>query len=147
MSEAINDLATLDDLRDYRWIQVEYEQLLEEYERLKAHIERCTSDPTPQYSTGGVVPNDKIGGYLARMEQLLERIEAKLFDKFDRMECCERTLDLLPQPYQIVMKLYYINCMTFHEIAVRVDYSYEHCRRLAVQARTMVNQLATQCYT
>ena len=128
-------MEVLEKLKDYRWLRVEYEQLTEEFERLKAHVEKTTQTINPQYSTGGAIAPDKIGGYVIKMDALLTKIQAKLRMIYAEMEECEEILSTLPQPYRIVMQLYYINSYTFDEVGARVGYHTDYCKKLAAQAR------------
>lgn len=118
------------DLRRYKHIKAEVEQLLNQIQEL----ELTMIVPGCQQITGMPVyhsfDRDKIGNVIAKAQKLRELYVDKTDKLLDLQVEIEFALDKLDHDEQRLIRLYYFNDYTWEEVAVHMDYTWRHVHRL-----------------
>lgn len=121
-------------LKDFRKLGLEIDRMIEEYERLYSWATRMT----PTLSTGfsRVVPGshgseDRVCGSVERLICINEEINRRIGEYIDRREEIHAAIDSLEDgTLRTLMGLYYLNGLTWGEVAERMGYEIRTITRL-----------------
>lgn len=105
------------ELRQYRDISREIEQLREQ----QAGLIRLVKEHDGQPRGSGVSdPTGKAGATMATISSRIDDLLVRLLDLRDEIE---RAIEHLPPRERMLMRYYYIDCMTWEQVAERMHYS------------------------
>lgn len=105
------------ELRQYRDISREIEQLREQ----QAGLIRLVKEHDGQPRGSGVSdPTGKAGATMATISSRIDGLLVRLLELRDEIE---RAIEHLPPRERMLMRYYYIDCMTWEQVAERMHYS------------------------
>lgn len=105
------------ELRQYRDISREIEQLREQ----QAGLIRLVKEHDGQPRGSGVSdPTGKAGATMATISSRIDDLLVRLLELRDEIE---RAIEHLPPRERMLMRYYYIDCMTWDQVAERMHYS------------------------
>lgn len=76
---------------------------------------------------------------LAELNDTIDRLSAELTAIKD--EILQGIYRLEDSRYREVLKLYYVDCMTLEQIAVKMNYSFPHIKRLKFEAMSKIKMI------
>ena len=105
------------ELRQYRDISREIEQLREQ----QAGLIRLVKEHDGQPRGSGISdPTGKAGATMATISSRIDDLLVRLLELRDEIE---RVIEHLPPRERMLMRYYYIDCMTWEQVADRMHYS------------------------
>ena len=117
-------------LRSFRNLGIAIDQKWEEYERLRSWAERSTPTLTVLPSSGAG-PSDHVGLSVEKLWEISAQINADIDRYTDEREKIHAAIEALEDERQRnVMRLYYLNGLTWEQVAEKVNYSYMQVCRL-----------------
>ena len=129
-------------LRQLRRLDVEIEAKLREYERIRSIATWTGANLTHERVSGGKRRISKVEDCaikLVTLEDELRRDIARLTAQ--KTETLLRINELTMPDHRTLLLLYYVNGMTWEEIAVHMSFSYRHTLRLHGYALTEFDKL------
>ena len=124
------DGLTIEDLRAVRDMYIQIQSLTERIARLRSALESCTAKPLSRMPKGRSAPRDKLGEDIARLLELEERRRKQIIDLEIRLEAVEKWIDSLPPQQATVVRLYYVNGLTWRQISRKLNYNADYCRQI-----------------
>lgn len=117
---------TIDDLKNVRRQKLRVESLQERIERLRSRAEytqqqlgECgRSDPT----------RDRLAEYVAELDELERQLTGEMIALEKQLVFVDAELAKLPENQEKVLRLRYVNCQTWNEIAHQTHYSARNCQ-------------------
>lgn len=127
------------DLRKYKAIKAEILQLQEQINELESVMVAPKIPQLTGMPFGGSSEPDKIGNIVAKASKLRDMYYAKLTGLVELQEAIENAIAGLDSKEQLLIRLYYFSGYTWEEVAVRLNYSWQHIHRLH---RAILDKLA-----
>lgn len=121
---------TIDDLRAVRDAHIQIQSLTERIARLRSALEGCTAKPLSKMPRGRSASRDKLGDDVARLLELEERRRKQIIDLEIRLEDVEKWIEGLPPHQAKVMRLRYVDGLSWRQVAKRAGYSYDRVRHI-----------------
>ena len=118
------------DLRKYKAIKAEILQLQEQINELESVMVAPKIPQLTGMPFGGSSEPDKIGNIVAKANKLRDMYYAKLTGLVELQEAIENAIAGLDNKEQLLIRLYYFSGYTWEEVAVRLNYSWQHVHRL-----------------
>lgn len=113
-----------------RGIDREIESLMKTREKEYARLTSITSQLSGMTVSGTKDPHKYDN--LAELEDTITRRISEL--KKTKAEILEEINRLDDQRYRLILKYYYVDCMTLEQIAVEMNYSFSHVNRIKYEA-------------
>ena len=119
---------TIDDLKNVRRQKLRVEALQERIERLRSRAEytqqqlgECgRSDPT----------RDRLAENVAELDGLERELTGEMITLEKQLVAVDAELEKLPENQEKVLRLRYVEGLTWEKVARKVGYSERHCRRI-----------------
>lgn len=121
---------TQKDLRTVRTSHIQIQNLNERIARLRSALESCTAKPLSREPKGGQAQKDKLGDDVARLIELEDQCTRKIIDLEVRMQGVEAWLDTLSPQQARVMRLRYMDGLSWRQVARRCGYGYDSVRKM-----------------
>lgn len=118
------------DLRKYKAIKAEILQLQEQINELESVMVAPKIPQLTGMPFGGSSEPDKIGNIVAKASKLRDLYYSKLEGLMELQEEIENAIAGLNSQEQLLIRLYYFSDYTWEEVAVRLNYSWQHIHRL-----------------
>ena len=118
------------DLRKYKAIKAEIVQLQEQINELESVMVAPKIPQLTGMPFGGSSEPDKIGNIVAKASKLRDMYYTKLAGLVELQETIEAAIAGLDNKEQLLIRLYYFSGYTWEEVAVRLNYSWQHVHRL-----------------
>lgn len=118
------------DLRKYKAIKAEILQLQEQINELESVMVAPKIPQLTGMQFGGSSEPDKIGNIVAKANKLRDMYYTKLTGLVELQEAIENAIAGLDSKEQLLIRLYYFSGYTWEEVAVRLNYSWQHVHRL-----------------
>lgn len=118
------------DLRKYKAVKAEIVQLQEQINELKSVMVAPKIPQLTGMPFGGSSEPDKIGNIVAKASKLQDLYYTKLAGLIELQEAIETAIAGLDNKEQLLIRLYYFSGYTWEEVAVRLNYSWQHVHRL-----------------
>lgn len=116
-------------LKDFRKLGLEIDRMIEEYKRLYSWATRIT--PTLSDLPGSHGSEDRVSGCVERLICINEEINRKIDEYIDRREEIHAAIESLEVgTLRTLMGLYYLNGLTWGEVAERLGYEIRTITRL-----------------
>ena len=129
------------DLRKYKAIKAEILQLQEQLTELKSVMVAPKIPQLTGMPFGGSSEPDKIGNIVAKASKLQDLYYTKLEELVELQETIENAIAGLESQEQLLIRLYYFSNYTWEQVAVRLNYSWQHVHKLH---RGILEKLAKQ---
>lgn len=131
-------------LSQYRYINININSKIAQQQRLRELV-TCVSPSSEGGGHSGV--SDKVGSIVAKIADLDAEINAEINKLVDVQRDILQTIGKVDdERLRIILTERYINCRTFEQIAVTVNYSYMQTCRLHGKALSAV-QNVIECYS
>ena len=131
---------TKEELRGYRNLKREADQLEQYIARIKAEIyaPRTTHlDAIPGASPNGTGPTERLA---LKHVELLERYREKLVELRTAQLRIEKAIEPLSPDERMLMRYRYIDGLTWEEVAVKMGYSWRQVHRIHAKALEHVRE-------
>lgn len=129
------------DLRKYKAIKAEILQLQEQINELESVMIAPKIPQLTGMPFGGSSEPDKIGNVVAKASKLQDLYYTKLKELVELQETIENAIAGLESQEQLLIRLYYFSNYTWEQVAVRLNYSWQHVHKLH---RAILEKLAKQ---
>jgi DNA-directed RNA polymerase specialized sigma24 family protein len=121
-------MITIDDLKNVRRQKLRVEALQERIERLRSRTEytqrqlgECgRSDPT----------RDRLAEYVAELDELERELTSELISLEKKLLAVDAELAKMPENQEKVLRLRYVNGLSWRKVATMLNYSESHCRNI-----------------
>ena len=118
------------DLRKYKVVKAEIVQLQEQINELKSVMVAPKIPQLTGMPFGGSSEPDKIGNVVAKADKLCDMYYSRLKVLVELQATIENAIAGLDSQEQLLIRLYYFSNYTWEEVAVRLNYSWQHIHRL-----------------
>ena len=113
-----------------RGIDREIESLMKTREKEYARLTSITSQLSGMTVSGTKDPHKydnlaELEDTITRRISELEKTKAEILEEINRLD---------DQRYRLILKYYYVDCMTLEQIAVEMNYSFSHVNRIKYEA-------------
>lgn len=113
-----------------RGIDREIESLMKTREKEYARLTSITSQLSGMTVSGTKDPHKydnlaELDDTITRRISELEKTKAEILKEINRLD---------DQRYRLILKYYYVDCMTLEQIAVEMNYSFSHVNRIKYEA-------------
>lgn len=126
---------TKEKLRSYRAIKKERDLLKEKIRELETELYDPRSqrlNGMPRNASGGT--NTRLEGQIERRDELIALYQEKESELTDAILEIEGAIELLPSRDRALMRLYYIEGLTWEQVAVEMNYSWRQVHRIHGEA-------------
>jgi len=123
---------TKEELREYKWIQENIRELEDRLLEIDTHLQRITSSLDNERVQTTKDP-DKWTNLINKRIEVQELINAEITNGYEEMARIEKLISGLDQRAKRLMRLRYIQCLTWEEIAVEMGYTWQHMHRIHAQ--------------
>ena len=131
----------MDGLYSIRDKRQKIESLKERILRLRSAAELGTRKL--QFTPGGSPSADKMADTIARIDELERQLVGETCELEQNIETVEYLIDQLPPYQRIIMRLRYIDGLTWRQVARRVAYDERHCKRINKQVLEKMSRNVT----
>lgn len=125
---------TIEELKNVRRQKMRVESLQERIERLRSRAEytqqqlgECgRSDPT----------RDRLAEYVADLDELERQLTGEMITLEKQLAIVDAELANLPENHERVLKMRYIQGLSWYQVSKHANYSERYCRKLCKQEMT-----------
>lgn len=122
---------TKQELQEHYWLKRNIKKLEEKLLELETESRRVTV----RYTTGSKGSSgDKLGGLVAKIVETQDQINQLAVQAYDKMMDIERAVICLPSKERYLIRLRYIECMSWYEIMEEMNYSWRQVHRIHSEA-------------
>ena len=130
---------TKQELQSYYWLRKNIEKLEHKLLELESEATRVTTRIT-QEPKGGSGNSDKLGGIVAEIIAVQEKINSKLQRSYVTMSGIEQATVELPEREAYLIRARYIDCKSWEQIAVDMNYCWKQTHRIHSMALDMMRK-------
>jgi RNA polymerase sigma factor (sigma-70 family) len=117
-------------LRAVRDMRLQIESLNERIARLRSALESCTPKPLTKMPKSTPIVQDRLAKSISKLVEMETELQHKLIDLAVLYEEVERWLDELPPTQAFVVRLRYVDGMSWRQVARETGYSYDRVRHI-----------------
>lgn len=128
---------TKEQLRNYRDVAKEKKHLREVLRELEQILDGLKT-PRFEYSPHGNETSRPVENMVMRIEATRELYAEKVAELTELTRTVECAIEHLPPRERDLVRLYYIECMTWEEVAVAMNYSWRQTHRIHSNALKML---------
>ena len=114
------------ELRQYCWIEKEIVQLEEEKRRI---LDQYLAPPAPDGMPHGSGTVDRLGNIVVRWDELQRKIDKKINALLALHDRIETAIEELPADDRVLVRMKYIDGLTWEQISVEMGFSWRHLHR------------------
>lgn len=129
-----------EELLQYKYAREKVDETLEEYQKYKDRAEKMTSiiSDMPR----GTSSSDKVADNAVKMADLSAEYEKRWLEaEYMKLEI-EKNIDLVEEPYRILLHKRYVEGKTLEEISTLMNYSFDRVRHMHGEALLKYEKLA-----
>lgn len=129
-----------EELLQYKYAREKVEETLEEYQKYKNRAEKMTSiiSNMPR----GTSSSDKVADNAVKMADLSAEYEKRWLEAENKKLEIEKNIDLVEEPYRILLHKRYVEGKTLEEISTLMNYSFDRVRHMHGEALLKYEKLA-----
>lgn len=129
-----------EELLQYKYAREKVEETLEEYQKYKDRAEKMTSiiSDVPR----GTSSSDKVADNAVEMADLSAEYEKRWLEAENKKLEIEKNIDLVEEPYRILLHKRYVEGKTLEEISTLMNYSFDRVRHMHGEALLKYEKLA-----
>lgn len=125
---------TIDDLKNVRRQKLRVEALQERIERLRSRAE-CTQQQLGE--CGRSDPSrDRLAEYVADLDELERQLTGEMIALEKQLAIVDAELANLPENHERVLKMRYIQGLSWYQVSKHANYCERYCRKLCKQEMT-----------
>ncbi|SET55905.1 RNA polymerase sigma factor, sigma-70 family [Natronincola peptidivorans] len=120
---------TKKDLQEYYWLQRNIQKLEDKLLELETKATKITTYITDEpKSTNN--NSDKISNVVMKIIEVQQRINKQLEKSYEILRKIEEAIEILPERERYLIRLRYIDCKSWEQIAVDMNYSWQHIHKI-----------------
>ena len=129
-----------EELLQYKYARKKVDETLEEYQKYKDRAEKMTSiiSDMPR----GTSSSDKVADNAVKMADLSAEYEKRWLEAENKKLEIEKNIDLVEEPYRILLHKRYVEGKTLEEISTLMNYSFDRVRHMHGEALLKYEKLA-----
>ena len=129
-----------EELLQYKYAREKVDETLEEYQKYKDRAEKMTSiiSDMPR----GTSSSDKVADNAVKMADLSAEYEKRWLEAENKKLEIEKNIDLVEEPYRILLHKRYVEGKTLEEISTLMNYSFDRVRHMHGEALLKYEKLA-----
>lgn len=136
---------TKKELRKYYWLRKNIKILEEELYKLETKARNITPIIKDEPRVPGIDVRDKVADLVAKVVDLENIINEKLYESYVVLEKIEKAIDKLPEREKYLIRSRYIDFKRWEEIAVDMNYSYRQVHNIHSYALQLLKKSAHNC--
>jgi len=138
---------TKQELQEYYWVKRNIKRLEERLEELKAEATRRTAVFTQGAKSQGY--KDRMASIVAGIVTVREKILEELIRSYEILTKVEQAVESLPPREKYLIRARYIDCKSWEQIAVEMNYSWRQVHYLHANALKLLSSAdhCTQLHT
>lgn len=119
-------------LQDHYWLKLNIKKLEEKLLELETESRRITT----RYTTGSKssTTTDKLGSIIAKIVDVQDEINKITIQAYEQMMSIEKSIICLQSRERYLMRLRYIDCLSWNEIMEEMNYSWRQVHRIHADA-------------
>lgn len=121
---------TKERLRSYRALQLERDKLLRDIKELEVKLYGPTGQRLDGMPRGGSGNNDALDNLLDKKSKLERQYWEKVTALTEEIEAIESAIERLDPRERTLIRLYYINGLTWEQVAVEMSYSWRQVHNI-----------------
>lgn len=129
---------TKERLKAYRSIKLERDRLITMIEELEAQMQSPRSQRLDGMPRGGSAPSNPVENLVVKHTELIERYQQKVAELTEVAGEIENAIEVLAPRERTLIRLHYIQGMTWEEVCVAMSYSWKQIHRIHAKALTML---------
>ena len=120
---------TKEKLRQYGWLMKNVALLEDQLAELETKATSTTINIKQDMISGGC-SEDKMSGQVAQIVDLKNQINQKLEKAYAIRQKIEEAIEVLDEREKLLVRLKYIQCKTWEEVAVEMGYTWQHTHKI-----------------
>lgn len=129
---------TKQELREYYWIQKNIKQLEEKLLELETEATRQTTHLSNVPKSENY-DKDRFANIVVKIVEVKEKINKEVSKSYDTLAKIESAIYKLPHREQYLIRARYIELKSWEQIAVEMNYSWQHIHRIHANALAMLD--------
>lgn len=125
---------TKERLKAYRSIKLERDRLITMIEELEAQMQSPRSQRLDGMPRGGSAPSNPVENLVVKHTELIERYQQKVAELTEAVGEIENAIEVLAPRERTLIRLHYIQGMTWEEVCVAMSYSWKQIHRIHAKA-------------
>lgn len=125
---------TKERLKAYRSIKLERDRLVTMIEELEAQMQSPRSQRLDGMPRGGSAPSNPVETLAVKHVELIERYQQKVAELTEAAGEIENAIEVLDHRERTLIRLHYIQGMTWEEVCVAMSYSWKQIHRIHAKA-------------
>ena len=125
---------TKENLRQYRHLKLERDKLLEALRELEATMTAPKTQRLSITPTGPSKGGSSTEALVVKHAELVDRYNAKLAELADALLAIEKAIEGLESKERTLLRLHYIEGLTWEEVCVEMAYSWRQVHRIHAKA-------------
>lgn len=119
---------TKKELQEHYWLKLNIKKLEEKLLELETESRRITT----RYTTGSKssTTTDTLGSIIAKIVDTQDEINKIAVQAYEQMMAIEKAIICLPSRERYLIRLRYIECLSWNEIAEEMNYSWKQVHRI-----------------
>lgn len=128
---------TKKDLRELFWMKKNIGRMEEELVELESKASKISTELI-KVQKGARPTNDKLGDIVSEIVDLKNEINEQLKKYYERVKYIERAIEALPPREALLIRLRYLEQMSWEEICVEMNYSWRQIHYIHSEALKML---------
>lgn len=124
---------TKQELQSYYWLRRNIQKLENKLLELETEATRQTTQIT-QMPKGNRTSTDKLSGIVAEIVAVQDKINDKVQRSYRIMVAIEKAIEGLPEREAYLIRARYIDCKSWEQIAVDMNYCWQHVHKIHSKA-------------
>lgn len=125
---------TKQQLQEYYWLKKNIKKLEEKLLELETEAKRVTTVYTKTKSSGKGSSKDRLGEIVAKIVDVQDQINELTVKAYEQAMAIEKAIIALPNRERYLIRLRYIDCLSWYEIMDEMHYSWKQVHRIHVEA-------------
>jgi RNA polymerase sigma factor (sigma-70 family) len=131
-------MMTKERLKAYRSIKLERDRLITMIEELEAQMQSPRSQRLDGMPRGGSAPSNPVENLAVKHVELIDRYQQKVAELTEAVGEIENAIEVLAPRERTLIRLHYIQGMTWEEVCVAMSYSWMQIHRIHAKALAML---------
>jgi RNA polymerase sigma factor (sigma-70 family) len=129
---------TKERLKAYRSIKLERDRLITMIEELEAQMKSPRSQRLDGMPRGGSAPSSPVENLVVKHTELIDRYQQKVAELTEAAGEIENAIEVLAPRERTLIRLHYIQGLTWEEVCVAMSYSWKQIHRIHAKALAML---------
>lgn len=121
---------TKQQLQEHYWLRKNIKKLEEKLLELESEAKRMTAIYSKTKSSGKDASKDRMGDVVAKIVDMQNQINNLTIQAYEKVIAIEKAILTLPNRERYLIRLRYIECLSWHEIMDEMHYSWRQVHRI-----------------